>query len=445
MVTIVLTRATYFNSLTLRVVTLAVALAGVVAPPGARAQEVPHAVRHRLLVISVDGLDWRYLKNADRLGLRIPHIRRLLAEGDVADGVVGESPTITWPSHTTLITGVPPRVHGILGNRRPASEGGDYYADASLVKVPTLWRAAKAAGLTIGAVTWPVTVTPEITFNLPEYSHFRQSGAMDLASIEAKATPKLIDRISARYPSFPQQWLDDRARTLAALYMTRDAGADLTLLHFIELDDAEHEAGPFTRSANAVLEHTDELIGELIRDIPKDLNVALVSDHGFERVDRVLSLSAWLAGHGLLTWMNGLMSLLPYYEPPDHLIVSPGLVATHDAALADALARDAALPGSPIGRRVPRGELARWAPELEDVAGAFEPAEHVVFTHHGPSRALYSTPSKLGDHQFWPGRADYRAVYLLWGHDVLPQCEPEISMLEIAARLAKQLGLPPMP
>lgn len=105
--------------------------------PGAPSAAGPHArppSGHRLLVISVDGLDWRYLQDADRLGLKIPHIRRLLAEGDVGDGVVGEDPTVTWPAHTTLITGAPPSRHGIPGNRRPDSDGGAYYWETALVR-----------------------------------------------------------------------------------------------------------------------------------------------------------------------------------------------------------------------------------------------------------------------------------------------------------------------
>ena len=59
-------------------------------------------------------------------------MRRLLKTGSYANGVVGVWPTITWPSHTTLLTGVRPDQHGILGNRRPKSEGGDYYWNVDL-------------------------------------------------------------------------------------------------------------------------------------------------------------------------------------------------------------------------------------------------------------------------------------------------------------------------
>jgi predicted AlkP superfamily pyrophosphatase or phosphodiesterase len=99
-----------------------------------------------VLVISVDGLDYRYLRDADQLGLKIPTLRRLLREGEVTQGVIGVYPTVTWPSHTTMITGVTPAEHGILSNRRPRSEGGDYYWDVSLLRSRTLWEKAEAAG-----------------------------------------------------------------------------------------------------------------------------------------------------------------------------------------------------------------------------------------------------------------------------------------------------------
>src|ERR1700683_3408504 len=142
-----------------------------------------------LVVISVDGLDNRYLTNADRMGLKIPHLRRLMREGQAARGVIGVVPTVTWPSHTTIITGVDPVVHGILGNQRPKSDGGEYYWDASLIHTRTLLQAMREAGKTTATVTWPVTVNAPVNWNLPEYFRRRQGGSMDLRSIESKSNP----------------------------------------------------------------------------------------------------------------------------------------------------------------------------------------------------------------------------------------------------------------
>src|SRR5882724_963356 len=104
-----------------------------------------------LLVISIDGLDNRYLRDADKMSLKIPAIRRLMAEGAWANGVVGVMPSVTFPSHTTMVTGVPPHQHGIINN----TDGNNVrYWYSRQIKVPVLWDAARAAGLKTGAVDW---------------------------------------------------------------------------------------------------------------------------------------------------------------------------------------------------------------------------------------------------------------------------------------------------
>src|SRR6266481_6144088 len=142
------------------------------------------AAKQPLVVVSVDGLDNRYLADADQLGLKIPNLRRLMREGQVSLGVIGVVPTVTWPSHTTMITGVDPAKHGILANWRPP---GEKYLDYSQIKVPTLIGAAHAAGLTIATINWPVTVNAPVDWNVPEYFLKRRGGGADTRSVESKA------------------------------------------------------------------------------------------------------------------------------------------------------------------------------------------------------------------------------------------------------------------
>jgi len=66
-----------------------------------------------VLMVSVDGMRPDYVLEADAHGLRIPFLRKLAAEGAYARGVEGVWPTNTYPSHTTLLTGVLPAEHGI--------------------------------------------------------------------------------------------------------------------------------------------------------------------------------------------------------------------------------------------------------------------------------------------------------------------------------------------
>jgi predicted AlkP superfamily pyrophosphatase or phosphodiesterase len=139
------------------------------------------AAAHKLLVVSVDGLDWRYIRDRDQLGLRIPHIRRLLGKSQFADGVVGVWPTITWPSHTAIITGARPDQSGILSNARGTLDPALSYWSANKLKAETLWQCAGAASRTTAAVTWPVTMEAKITWNLPEVFIRRNGGSMDLS------------------------------------------------------------------------------------------------------------------------------------------------------------------------------------------------------------------------------------------------------------------------
>src|SRR5579863_2003341 len=70
-----------------------------------------------VLMISIDGLKPEYITQADAHGMKIPYLRTLISNGAYAEGVVGIWPTITYPSHTTLITGVWPAEHGIANNQ----------------------------------------------------------------------------------------------------------------------------------------------------------------------------------------------------------------------------------------------------------------------------------------------------------------------------------------
>jgi hypothetical protein len=377
-----------------------------------------------LLVISVDGLDHRYLRDADKLGLKIPHLRRLMREGEWTDGVVGVFPTVTWPSHTSIISGVTPAAHGILGNRRPKEEGGDYYWDVELLKVPTLWHAARAAGRKTAAITWPVTVNAQIDFNLPEYFQRRNGGAMDLDSIAAKATPGLVDKISKAFPSFPQEWMDDRTRTLATIYLLKYEKPDLILLHLVDLDAEAHHNGPFTRQANALVERTDELIGEMLQAAPPEMIIAIVSDHGFERAERVVDVNAVLSKEGIA----------------GRVIQTAGLLTTKDAAVAEWLRQPTNASKYGIGREVSRVELTKFAPHLADALAAFEPAAHHLFGASAKGE-MFTRPNEAGVHGLWPLRNDYRASLIIWGKEIKSARKPEISMLDIATRLAALMGL----
>ncbi len=410
------------------------------------AQPPNHGVstRHKLLVVSVDGFDWRYLRDRDTDSEAIPNLRKLMATGQVADGVTGVWPTITWPSHTSLLTGMPPDVHGILGNRRPRAEGGDYYWTASLIKVPTLLTCAALHHLTTAAVTWPVTVGAPLTYNLPEYFQRRNGGSMDMESIASKAVPAdLVQQISRDEPSFPQQWMDDRTRTIAAVWLLQHRQPDLLLVHLVDLDSDQHDLGPFNVPSRATLERSDHLIGEMMQALPPDYDIAITADHGFEQVDHTANLNVLLQQHGIAGLVRSL----------------GGLAVTDDPAAAEFLRRESAAGKDGIGRVIAPDELAKYAPSLKGVLLAVVPAEHFMFgmggapplpnaaTHDRPDAAITATPQYLtppyekGNHGFWPVRDDYSSIFILSGPRIHAEHLGRIEMTSIKDRLAAVLGL----
>ena len=374
-----------------------------------------------LLVISVDGLDNRYLRDADAMGLKIPNLRKFATRAQYAqNGVMGVFGTVTWPSHTSMITGARPIEHGILNNKRPASEGGDYYWTPNLLKSRTLWQRVTDAGGTTAAITWPVTSEAKIDYNLPEYFQRRNGGAMDLDSITLKATPaSLVASIRKQYPSFGTEWMDDRNRTLATMYIVGQLKPTLTLLHLVDLDSEQHERGPFTPEAKAMLEYTDELIGRILAATPSNVTVAIVSDHGFELTEKILNPYVLVSQAGL----------------KNALTVASGVVVAKSPEIASFL------EGKPgIGRKIPLDELKRFAPELADGAvAAFEPADHVMFGRGVD--VLWPEHKPRGEHGLWPGRPNYRSIFLAAGPSIVPQKLGELSMVDINARFEKLLGL----
>src|SRR5215470_687651 len=146
-----------------------------------------------LVMVSVDGLKPEYVTQAEQHGAKVPNLRKMMTEGMYAEGVQGVVPTVTYPSHATLITGVWPAKHGIYTNTLfdPLEKGKQaWYWYAEDLKVSTLYDAAREAGRTTASVQWPVTVGAKITWDIPEV--WRAGDLNDLKLIHAVATPGLM-------------------------------------------------------------------------------------------------------------------------------------------------------------------------------------------------------------------------------------------------------------
>ncbi len=265
------------------------------------------AKSHHLLLISVDGLGGHLYTGAPP-ETRIPNLRRFMKEGSYAEGVIGVYPSVTYPSHTTLMTGRLPAEHGVYSNlssRQAGKNPDDWFWYSSSIKVPTVWDEVRRAKLTSASISWPATVGAPIDWNVPEIWDPKTGSAFDAQFVAKYATPGLLEEaLTALGPARPGE-NNDSLRTRMVAYLLKKYKPNLTVIHLDSLDHDQHESGPGSPTATATLEMMDGLIGELLAGV-KDAgledstDVFIVSDHGFLPVEREIRPNVLLAKAGLL-------------------------------------------------------------------------------------------------------------------------------------------------
>lgn len=274
----------------------------------------PAGPRHVVLV-TIDGMRGDYLGQADRYHLKIPNLRRLIGAGSVSERTLSVFPTLTGTAHTSLITGVTARLHGILGNNRfdPsvwawAEDNYDKqppYREYAWIKVETLWSVLRARGLKTAAIGWPQTFDGPIDYRLDVIpasttaeSHARTSRSASpgwLGAIEAKMGP--IGALDAR--------MADHYKALVAAEVLKQLGPSFMALHFALTDAAQHANGPGTPAALAAMEETDGNLGIVLAAVADgglaDRTAILVTgDHGFLNLHTQLAINLPLAEAGLI-------------------------------------------------------------------------------------------------------------------------------------------------
>ena len=269
---------------------------------------LPAAAGPPVLMIAIDGLrpqEWQRRDN----GLDLPALRGLAAGGTSA-AVTGVLPTVTYPSHTTLITGATPRRHGIANNLTfdPLRGNADgWYWYASDIKADTLWQAASRAGQKVVNVHWPVSVgVTGLTANLPQI--WRTGLPDDDKLMAALATPGLPLAEAGPYPTGKDESIaGDEGRTAQAIALLRRVKPDFATVYLTGFDHEQHEAGPDSPAARAVLVRIDAAVGQLVaaaRAINPQTTVVVVSDHGFAPTARTTNLFVPFIKAGLIR-LNG--------------------------------------------------------------------------------------------------------------------------------------------
>ena len=443
-----------FSTWSLRRFSTAILLAAfLICGPGAGAQD--RQSPPLLVVISIDGLRPDYITAADEHRAKVPNLRRFLKEGTYADGVEGVVPTVTYPSHTTLVTGVWPATHGIYANTtfdplQKNYQGWYWYTED--LRVPTLWDAAAKAGRTTASVQWPVTVGAHITWNIPEF--WRANTEEDAKLLRAVSTPGLLLEgqrdLGQPYSGGTDTSVEaDKNRGRYANWILEKKHPGLLTLHLIALDHIEHETGPFSAESVAVLEGLDTVVGSVReaaeRVAPGRAYVAVVSDHGFARTEAQLNLfpafrdaklfsvddqgkiTDWKA----MPWVTGGSAAIVLKDRQD---------AVTKAAVHDLLAKLAEDPANGIDRVLDAADLHK--------RGGYPTASYFVSlkpgwrTGYGLEGPVLSKTKLGGTHGELPDLPDLRAAFFLVGPGVAAGRDLKlIDMRDIAPTLAHEVGL----
>src|SRR5450432_4247819 len=253
-------------------------------PTHLQAKTLPPKTRI-VVVISLDGFPAYALEDAR---LPIPTLRKLAREGAAATSMRPVNPTVTWPNHTAIVTGVDASEHQVLFNgllTRPTGGAKPTIEPRRdkdvLVHAPTIYDIAHQAGLTTAQVDWvAIYGAKTITWQFPELPD--PNGAIEREMIaDGAVTAEQLRTFEAS----SQAWQDEMW-TVAAEKIIEKHKPNLLLFHLLTLDDTNHEYGPMSPASFTAMALLDANVKRIVdalqrAGLSRNATVIIVSDHGF--------------------------------------------------------------------------------------------------------------------------------------------------------------------
>ena len=243
-----------------------------------------------LVLVSFDGWRWDYL---DRFN--VPHLKALAARGVRSQALIPSFPTLTFPNHYTIVTGLLPDHHGIVSNSMMDRTIGPqkFTMSSNTAKDKRWWG---------GEPIWTTAI-----------AQGRKSAAMFWPGSEA---------------IFPTHWkpFDDTlpnadrvAQVISWLKLPEPERPSFLTIYFSDVDSAGHSAGPDSPEVEAAAGRLDTALGSLIDGVEKlgltdRTTFVVVSDHGMASTsnDRRISVSDLLSGSSAeVLETGGLLALNP--------------------------------------------------------------------------------------------------------------------------------------
>lgn len=267
------------------------------------------AVDRHVVVITIDGLPSSYLNDPHA---SLPVIRGLAKSGVAAfEGMQVSNPSVTWPNHTTLMTGVHPEKHGVLFNGGLERSNDSKVVSVNpkktqqeLVRVPLLFDVIKEAGLTSAAINWPCTRgSTSIDDNFP-----------DVPENVRHSTPRLVQELTdqgvLRHFEDGGAIVRDEVWTDAACHVIRQRKPSLLAFHLLNLDSTHHRFGPNSAPGYTAAALCDAMVGRVMKALEEAgirdrTTIFVVADHGFAAIHKSLAPNAILRREGLIKVEKG--------------------------------------------------------------------------------------------------------------------------------------------
>jgi predicted AlkP superfamily pyrophosphatase or phosphodiesterase len=278
---------------------LLAALVGVAAIAGAQ------PAKDRLVIVaSIDGFSLSAVKDPNT---SVPNVRRLVREGVMAtNGMLCINPTVTWPNHTAMVTGVDASRHGMLFNGLPVRTPGKpvrvepWVPKQKLVQAPTVYDLAHAAGLKTAEVDWvAIEDAPTIDFSFFEVPKADSRIVKEMIAAGAITAEQVSDFRKMSITARDEFWTD------AAIHIVRKHRPNLLLYHLLTTDSVQHRYGTGALAAQTALAFADRELGRLlaaVREIGMEsrTTVFVVSDHGFHNAKKIIRPNVALKADGLI-------------------------------------------------------------------------------------------------------------------------------------------------
>lgn len=264
----------------------------------------------RVMIISFDAVgraDLEFLKS-------LPNFGSFLQGAALCDHVNSVYPSVTYPAHTSIVTGRMPKNHGVINNTKlqPGRERADWIYQRKYITSTTLYDEARKKGLRTAALLWPVVGKSRIDWAVPEIMVTRKGQSQVLAN--ATNGPLLYQlslnrRFGHLRDGVRQPALDDFIMA-CALYTMETYHPDLFLLHLTDVDTNRHIYGVHHEKVDAALARHDKRLGEILDMLERTgdmekTGVILLGDHYQKDVEMIACPNFFLRKEGLITVRDG--------------------------------------------------------------------------------------------------------------------------------------------